>query len=71
MDMAKKKVVCASCIAFVIALLVNVPLVFVWNLFLNGQGTFNWIVSLAIAASVAFGLSLVMMVKRGHGHPSG
>ncbi len=62
--MGKRKVICVSCVAFVVALLVIVPVVFVWNLFLNGQGTFNWTVSLAVAASVAFGLSVALATIR-------
>jgi len=66
--MGNNRVVCATCIAFVVALLVNVPAVFVWNLFLNGQGSFNWTASLALAASVAFALSLVLLVRRRQEH---
>ncbi len=51
--MGKKWVFCTSCVAFVIGLLAAVPAVFVWNLFLNGQGSFNLVASVTIAASVA------------------
>jgi len=66
--MGKKQVFCTSCVAFVVGLLVAVPIVFVWNLFLNGQGSFNWFVSLAIATSVACVPPLVILAREGRGH---
>lgn len=63
--MDKKKVVCASCIAFGVALLVSVPIVFVWNLFLNGQGSFDWAASLTLSLSVAAAYLGGALVKRG------
>jgi hypothetical protein len=57
-----KKIICASCIAFVVALLVNVPAVFVWNLFLNGQG------SISVALSVALAISFVLVARRRQEH---
>lgn len=62
--MGKKQVFCAACIAFVVALLVTVPVVFVWNLFYNGQGTFNWIASIAVAIAAAGLFPLVWVVRR-------
>jgi cation transporter-like permease len=67
-----KKIICASCIAFVVALLVNVPAVFVWNLFLNGQGSINLTASLAVAVSVALSVALafsfVLVARRRQEH---
>jgi len=62
--MGKNRVFCTCCVAFVIGLLAAVPVVFVWNLFLNGQGSFNLVASLAIAVSVGC-LPLVWIVTRG------
>ncbi|KPJ84308.1 MAG: hypothetical protein AMS18_16940 [Gemmatimonas sp. SG8_17] len=64
--MGTKQVFCATCAAFVVALLVTVPVVFVWNLFFNGQGTFNWIASFAVAIAAAGLFPLVRVVRRAH-----
>jgi len=63
--MSSKRVFCTSCVAFVVALLVFIPVVFVWNLFLHGQGSFNWFASLMIAVSVACVSPIVMLARKG------
>ena len=64
--MGKKQVFCAACVAFVVALLVTVPVVFVWNLFFNGQGMFDWIASFGVAIAAAGLFPLVRVVRRTH-----
>ncbi len=64
--MGKKQVICAACVAFVVALLVTVPVVFVWNLFFNGQGTFNWVASFGVAIAAGGLCPVVWGVRRTH-----
>ena len=52
----------------VVALLVDVPAVFAWNLFLHGVGTFDLTTSLAIAATLAFVLPAILGARTGQ-HP--
>ena len=68
-ELGNRRVICVSCVAFVVALLVIVPVVFVWNLFWNGQGSVNWIVSLGIAVVLAFLAPLAIAAKNASGHP--
>jgi hypothetical protein len=64
--MVKKQVFGAVCVAFVVALLVTVPVVFVWNLFFNGQGMFNWAASFGVAIAAAGLFPLIRVVRRAH-----
>jgi len=52
--------ICTACVVFVVALLLIVPLLFVWNLFWNGQGMVDWRASLAIAGTLALVLPVVI-----------
>ncbi len=63
-----KRIICSACVTFVLALLAIVPGVFVWNLFWNGQGSVNWIVSLGIASAVAFLMSVAIAAKNALAH---
>jgi len=58
---------CAACVVFVVALLVNVPVVFVWNLFWNGQGAVDMRASVAIAATVALAFPIVVAARHATG----
>ncbi len=64
--MGKKQVFGAVCVAFVVALLVTVPVVFVWNLFFNGQGSFDWVASFGVAIAAAGLFPLVRVARRAH-----
>ena len=64
-----KRILCSACVTFVLTLLAIVPGVFVWNLFWNGQGRVNWIVSLGIAVVLAFLAPLAIAAKNASGHP--
>jgi len=64
--MGKKQVFYAACVAFVVALLVTVPVVFVWNLFFHGQGMFNWAASFGVAIAAGGLFPLVWVVRRAH-----
>jgi hypothetical protein len=55
--------VCTVCVVFVVALLVIVPLLFVWNLFWNGQGMVDWRASVAISGTVALVLPIVIAAR--------
>jgi hypothetical protein len=59
---------CTACVVFVLALLVNVPVVFVWNLFWNGQGTVDWGASIAIAATLALAFPIVIAARNATGN---
>jgi hypothetical protein len=58
----------AAFVTFLVALLVNVPVVFVWNLFWNGQGTVDWGASIAIAVTIAFVFPIVIATRNAIGH---
>ncbi|MEJ2238992.1 MAG: hypothetical protein P8X82_11900 [Gemmatimonadales bacterium] len=57
--------VCTVCVTFILALLVIVPLLFVWNLFWNGQGIIDWRVSIAIAGMLALVFPIVIAARNG------
>ena len=63
-----KRIICSACLTFVLALLIIVPAIFVWNLFRNGQGSVNWGVSLGIAVAMAFLMSLAKAARNTIGH---
>ena len=63
-----KRIICSACLTFVLALLTIVPAIFVWNLFRNGQGSVDWVVSLGIAVAMAFLMSLGQAARKTIGH---
>ncbi len=62
------RILCTACAIFVVALLVNIPLVFVWNLFWNGQGQVDWGASIAIALTLALVFQIVVATRSSMGH---
>lgn len=56
---------CTVCAVFIVALLVIVPLLFVWNLFWNGQGMVDWTASIAIAGTLALVFPIVIATRNG------
>jgi len=63
-----RKFAALAAVTFVLALLVDVPVVFAWNLFWSGAGSFDLTASIAIAATVAFVLPAVLANRTGQ-HP--
>jgi len=61
-----KRFAALAAVTFVVALLVNVPAVFAWNLFLHGTGTFDLTTSVAIAMTLAFVLPAFLGARTGH-----
>ena len=60
---------CSACVTFVLALLASIPAVFVWNLFRNGEGSVNWVVSVGVALALAFVMAIATAAKQAHSHP--
>lgn len=59
---------CSACVTFVLALLATIPAVFVWNLFWNGEGSVNWVVSVGVAVALACIMPIGIAAKRALGH---
>ena len=46
-------------ISFIVAFIVNIIVVYLWDLFFHGQGTFNFGFSLAVALALSVVLSFI------------
>jgi hypothetical protein len=59
---------CSACVTFVLALLATIPAVFVWNLFRNGQGSVDWVVSVGVALALACIMAIAIAARQTPGH---
>jgi hypothetical protein len=62
------RTLCSVCVTFVLVLLATVPAVFVWNLFRNGEGSVNWVVSVGAAVVLTGIMALAIVAKHAMEH---
>jgi hypothetical protein len=63
MTIVNRRVLSTALVTFVVTLLVMIPMVFVWNLFRHGEGTFDLPASIGIAVTLALVFPAVMVVR--------